>query len=143
MIITHRLLRIDGCRHHLRLVAHLCLAVRLCSFRFKGSWVPVPGCLLMGSRVPSPGYFDLCFTAAVPRSVRDKSPDTPPHQRASLVASPSSSECVTRCSALRLPLRGEYCLAASPPHSDLSSTSKLVAPSLTQAIGCRRDAVSR
>ena len=31
--------------------AHLCLAVRLCSLRFKGSWVPVPGCLLMGSRV--------------------------------------------------------------------------------------------
>ena len=84
---------------------------------------------------------DLCFPAAVPRSVRDESPDTPPSQRASLVASPSSSESVTRCSALRLLLRGEYCLAASPPHSDLSSSSKLVAPSLTQAIGCRRDAV--
>ena len=38
---------------------------------------------------------DLCFTAAVPCSVRDESPDTPPSQRASLVASPSSSESVT------------------------------------------------
>ena len=47
VIITHRLLRIDGCRHHLCLVAHLCLAVRLCSFRFKGSWVPVPGCFAL------------------------------------------------------------------------------------------------
>ena len=62
VIITHRLLRIDGCRHHLCLVAHLSLAVRLCSFRFKGSWVPVPVCLLMGSRVPSPGCFAF-FTA--------------------------------------------------------------------------------
>ena len=47
VIITHRLLRIDGCRHQLCLVAHLCLAVRLCSFRFKGSWVPVPGCFAL------------------------------------------------------------------------------------------------
>ena len=60
VIVTHRLLRIDGCCHHLCLVAHLCPAVRLCSFRFKGSWVPVPGCFLMGSRVPSPGCFSLC-----------------------------------------------------------------------------------
>ena len=156
MIITHRLLRIDGGRHHLCLVAHLCLAVKLCSFRFKGSWslslavcswvlgsqaLAVSLSVLLNTRE---SISDLCFTAAaVPRSVRDESPDTPPSQRASLVASPSSSESVTRCSALRLLLRGEYCLAASPPHSDLSSSSKLVAPSLTQAIGCRRGAVSR
>ena len=136
---------IGGCRHHLCLVAHLCLAVRLFSLRFKvlGSLslaVAVSLSVLLNTRE---SISDLCFTAAVPRSVRDESPDTPPSQRASLLGSPSSSASVTRCSALRLLLRGEYCLAASPPHSDLSSSSKLVAPSLTQAIGCRRDAVSR
>ena len=58
---------------------------------------------------PPESISDLCFTAAVPRSVRDESPDTPPLQRASLDASPSSSEGVTCCSALRLLLCGEYC----------------------------------
>ena len=124
-------------------------------FSFQGFLGPCPWLFAQGFLGLKPSLFlsvllntresisDLCFTAAVPRSVRDESPDTPPSQRASLVASPSSSESVTRCSALRLLLRGEHCLAASPPRSDLSSRSKLVAPSLTQAIGCRRDAVSR
>ena len=84
----------------------------------------------------------LSFTAAVPRSVHYESPDTPPSQRASLVATPSSSERVTRCSALRLLLRRSTARCFTSTQR-LSSSSKLVAPSLTQATGCRRDAVSR
>ena len=78
---------------------------------------------------------DLCFTAAV--SATNLLTLILRRERHLLLHPPPQrvSHAVPRCDSSSA---GEYCLAASPPHSDLSPSSKLVAPNLTQAIRCRR-----